>query len=206
MDDVIGFIIVFVIFVLGPLLDQMRRSKQPPPPPPRQRQVPRPQPRVAYPQPTQESKPRPEYTQPHGTTTGDDERQQASTMVPAELWEILTGEKRPSPLPQPLPPDAELEEAADEEANTVEDVTVEVRRGRMEEAISLEELPRRAPPVVVSMETTPDPKRRHAQFHEKIADVATVQSTAPHEWLSTPAELRRAFVLQTILGPPKSLE
>ncbi|MGH7466369.1 MAG: hypothetical protein ACRENP_00135 [Longimicrobiales bacterium] len=201
MDDFLGYILLFVIFVLGPILDQARRKKQQPPP--RQRpglpgaddarsaQIPRPR---------------------QATGRSEVEEESATTMLPDELWEVLTGQPRPRPAPQPVPaPDVELEEVNLEEARYREDVEVETRRSR-EEAVSLEEIPRFEAPVVVSMESLPLPPRaRHAAFHEKLRTVAEPVATAPFRNLARPQlrgrqHLRNAVLYQAVLGPPKALE
>jgi hypothetical protein len=89
-----------------------------------------------------------------------------------------------------------------------EDVTVETRRSRFEEAVSMETVPRRDYPVVVSMEEVPDPKKRHTAFHQKISiETAPTVSRGPRpRFISTPAELKHAMLMQVVLGPPKALE
>src|SRR5687767_12109290 len=143
MDDFVGAIIVFVIFILGPLIENMRKKQQRPPPPQQ------PRPRVDY---------DPEKTkriEVPGAPTAELPRTQersAEDMVPSELWEILTGQQRPQPMPVPRAPapDVEDEEIGDEEAIVLEDVSVETRRSRFEEAVSLETMPVRYEPNVVS--------------------------------------------------------
>lgn len=192
MDDLIGFIIFAVIFILGPILEQMRKNKQPPP---QQRKPPQ---RVVF----EPQKP----GQQQRVATPEDK---AAAMVPDELWEMLTGAPKPKPrtVPAPLPPDVEEEELEDEEFEDeeeyVETVAAEATR---EEAVSLEELPRRYEPLVVSMETQPDPRARHAAFHRKIDEEVAVAESTAKAWIGSAQDLRRAFVLQTILDRPKGLD
>jgi hypothetical protein len=202
MDDFVGAIIIFVIFILGPLIENMRKKQQRPPPPPQ------PRPRVDYdPEKTKriEVPGAPTAEQP-GTQV-----RSAEDMVPSELWEILTGQQRPQPTPVPRAPapDVEDEEIGYEEAIVLEDVSAETRRSRFEEAVSLETMPVRYEPNVVSLETTPDPKKRHLAFHQKV-DQPPLEALAARRirplHFTTAADLRRAIVIQTILGPPKALE
>ena len=148
----------------------------------------------------------------------------AAGMVPDDLWEILTGQKRPPVLttPQPTPPvearkqpwdvvydPDEEEEEADEEAGFVEDINVEVRRARVE-AQSLETLERHPAPVIISLEDNiPTAAQRHQAFHKKIVvAVPEVEKRArrPRISFSSRSELQRAFLLQEVLGKPKGLE
>ena len=209
MEDFIGAILVFIVFVLGPILEQMRKKGQrrPPGPPPQQqrRPLPRPPESARIPQSSREAPPRVATQEPVATRT---EEVSAAEMLPDELWEILTGQPKPRPVPPPPAPDVEDEETADEELITAEDVTIETRRSRFEEAVSVEAPPPREYPVVVSMEEVPDPRKRHAAFHEKIQQtaIATPARMAIPRYFSTPADLRRAIIMQVVLGPPKALE
>ena len=76
----------------------------------------------------------------------------------------------------------------------------------MQEIVVPEAIVQRVEPVVVSMETIPDPRQRHIDFHNKIAQPAAATAAPTAQWLSSPGELRRAFIVHTILGPPKGLE
>ena len=208
MEDFIGAILVFIVFVLGPILEQMRKKGQRPgPPPPQQRRpLPRPPESARIPQPSREAPPsRVATPEPVANRTED---VSAAEMLPDELWEILTGQPKPRSAPPPPAPDVEDEETADEELITAEDVTIETRRSRFEEAASIEAPPPREYPVVVSMEDVPDPRKRHAAFHEKIQQTslpAAARIVSPR-YFSTPADLRRAIIMQVVLGPPKALE
>ena len=153
-------------------------------------------------------------------------------MVPDELWEILTGQKRP-PVQQPTPvppspldtraekrpswdvvydPELEEDEEAEVEVIAAEDVNVETRRYRVE-AQSLETLERHPAPVVISLEENiPTTAVRHAAFHQKVSqpDVAIVQLPERRRPrlidLSNRSEIQRAFLLSEVFGKPKGLE
>jgi hypothetical protein len=208
LDELIGFIFFVLVFLAGPIIEHLRRKQQPPPPqrrpmPPQQR--PLPQPRV------EDARTRaPQAKQPVEASRSED--MSAAAMLPDELWEILTGQPKPGSRPTAPPaPDVEDEFVEDEEALVREDVTVETRRRTYEEAVSLEELPRREVPEVVSMEgPPPSPRVRHAAFHAKVgADpapqiAAALRPELPE--LRRLGELRKAVLAHTILGPPKALE
>ena len=214
MEDLFP-LLMFLIFILGPIFEGIARSKkkgqQPPPP---QRRVP----------PPQSSR-----TEEIGTRSRVEE--DASTMVPDELWEILTGQKRP-PVQQPTPvppspldtraekrpswdvvydPELEEDEEAEVEVVAVEDVNVETRRARVE-AQSLETLERHSVPVVVSLEDNiPTTAVRHAAFHDKVmaaqaVPVVEVRRRRTMLDLSNRSDLQRAFLLVEVLGKPKGLE
>jgi hypothetical protein len=199
--------------VLGPLLEGLKRKNKQPPPR-QQRPLP---PRAPQRQlPTESSRTEEVATRPRD--------ENAAGMVPDDLWEILTGQKRPPVLTtpqQPPPVEArkqpwdvvydpdEEDEEADEEAGYVEDVNVEVRRARVE-AQSLETLERHPEPVIISLEDNiPTAAQRHQAFHKKIVvAVPEVEKKGrrPRISFSSRSELQRAFLLQEVLGKPKGLE
>ncbi|HET9438561.1 MAG TPA: hypothetical protein VFO52_00235 [Longimicrobiales bacterium] len=218
MDDLFP-IILFIIFFLAPLIEGLRKKNKNQPPPTQRRTPPRvPQQRLP-----QQQLPRPSRTEEVSSKPRQEES--AAAMVPDDLWEILTGQKRPPVLttPQPLPqegkprpgwdvvydPDEEAEEA-DEESLIREDVDVELRRTRRE-PVSLETYERHPEPVIISLEENiPTTAQRHAAFHEKVAASrpAEVEGRAVTRklGLTNRAELQRAFLLQEVLGKPKGLE
>lgn len=212
MDDLFPLLMV-LIFVLGPIIEGLKRKNRRPPPPP-QRRVP---PSSAPPQRSR--------TEEISTTRprGDES---AATMVPDDLWEILTGQPRsPAPTAPPIPPrqperrpawdvgyDAELEadEELEEELVGLEDVNVETRRARVE-AQSLETIGRHPEPVVISLEDNiPTTAQRHAEFHQRITVAPPVVEVEPRRKplfdLKNRSELQRAFLAQEVFGKPKSLE
>ena len=214
MDDLFP-LLMFLIFVLGPILEGLKRKNKQPPPPPTQRRVP---PRAPQQQlPTQPSRTEEVANRPREET--------AATMVPDDLWEILTGQKRPPVLttPQPAPPveakrpawdvvddPDEEEEEVDEEALIREDVNIEQRRTRRE-AVTLETMERHPAPVIISLEENiPTVAQRHAAFHERVT-AKPVEPALPVRRkrrldLGSRSELQRAFLLQEVLGRPKGLE
>jgi hypothetical protein len=214
MDDLFP-LLMLLIFVLGPILEGLKRKNKQPPPPAQRRMPPRAAERQLPPAPsrTEEVSSRPR-------------EENAATMVPDDLWEILTGQKRPPVLttPQPAPPvetkrsswdvvydPDEEEEEADEEVLVVEDVNVETRRARGEPR-SLETLDRHPQPVVISLEENlPTVAQRHEAFHKKITmpvppPTPTPTPKRPFLSFSDRAELQRAFLMQEVLGRPKGLD
>lgn len=111
---------------------------------------------------------------------------------------------------------AEPEAYRDEDAEVVEtlraqtrDVQAEIDAARRRhEGIRAE---REYAVQVVSLETEPPSDRvRHRRFHEKLEATQTVAevptSLAAGLGLGTPRDIRRAFVMHEVLGPPKALE
>jgi hypothetical protein len=212
MEDLFP-LLLFLIFVLAPIIEGLkRRNKNQQPPRPPQRRVPAP------PQQQQRSR-----TEEVARRPRVDEN--ASTMVPDELWEILTGQRRPTatiPAPPPVEKktswdigyDSELEEDEEAEAENVvlEDVNVETRRARVE-AQSLETITRHPEPVIISLEdNVQTAAARHAAFHQRAAAAppVAVVITPPRRKrlfdLNNRSELQRAILLHEILGKPKGLE
>lgn len=215
MDDLFP-LLLFLIFILAPLIEQIRKKGRPPQQrPPTQRPLPGPPPAR-----------RSETEEVSGKSADS-----ASVMIPDDLWQILTGERRPpaqsQPAPAPpkqpwdvvyVPPPEEAE--ADEEALVTEDVNVETRRSSRE-IESYEEARRRPapqtleqPPVIVSLEQEilPAPAR-HVAFHERLAASADLATSVPQRPAAAPllpfgdpGELRRAFILQEVLGRPRGLD
>ena len=211
MDELFP-LLMFIIFILGPIIEALTKKKrgQQPPPPPQRR------PPIERPSRTEE------------ISTRSRVEEDASAMVPDELWEILTGQRRaptaqlpPSPLDtraEKRPswdvvydPELEEDEEAELEVGPVEDVNVETRRQRVE-AQSLETIGRHPAPVVISLEDDiPTTAVRHTAFHERVM---AAQSTPIVEIKQRKAlldfrnrsELQRAFLLVEVLNKPKCLE
>jgi hypothetical protein len=207
-------VFLLLVFVLGPILEQMKKKEQEKK---RQQQLPPERP-VALPRSSTEeisSKP----------------RDSAAGMVPDDLWAVLTGEQRPAAqVPAPLPETTKQrpwdvvyippEDTDNEEDVSAEDVNVEVRRSSRD-AVQREHAARHKPvealslevttPHIISLETPlPSAAARHTAFHQKIDRKTDVISARPTRKevlaLATRAELKRAFVLQEILGKPRGLE
>lgn len=129
----------------------------------------------------------------------------ASDMVPEDLWEILTGERRPSatgtrePTPEPAYDEVEAEPwSAEPEWAPERDVAPE--------PVSLEYM---GPEAYSLEQPLPPPEVRHARFHE-IIDAIEVEVPAKQSSLlrslTRQTGLRDAVLLSEILGPPKGLE
>jgi hypothetical protein len=225
-----GFLIFLFIFFVLPLLQRILgggKQQQPPGGRPGQR----PPARVPPPQrrPLPDARERtPTATQPSPASrpsaeTSDADR--AAQLIPAELWEILTGERR-MPAPQrPVPPtpspEADLDEelAQDEEAAAARSAVDEDRAAaellrRRERDTERDRLVVRAPVQIVSLETEPlaEPAR-HAAFHREVATLpaaVVARQTRPRPALlpslDNRTDLMRAIVLQEVLGRPKGLD
>ena len=217
MDDLFG-IILFLIFVLAPIIEGIRKQgkgRQPPQRPPSR--LPDARPRM------------PELPQRSQTEeVSGKARDAASVLIPDDLWTILTGEQRPPVLTTPptAPPRKRLEtvyippeEAEDEEAVAAEDVNVELAR-TSREAVQLEHARRHKPEVAISLEVEPEivsletglpsGKARHAAFHDKLIQsepaAAAARARTSKMKFTDPVEIRRMFILQEVLGKPRGLE
>jgi hypothetical protein len=182
VDDL--FTLLIIVMFVAPLIERIfkgaRGQQQQPQRRPPQRTLPRP--------PQQRS---PGETVESATTTAEPvATRDASDIIPGELWEILTGQKRPEPPPPPQPiqrpapppvqrpapvvrrpPQPALEEDEEEVAASVRRRSFDVDYG--DEDASARELEKRRaralekarrvehrPPVVVSLETEPLPEPR----------------------------------------------
>jgi hypothetical protein len=150
----------------------------------------------------------------------------ASDMIPDELWQILTGQPRPParprPVPVPVPDEADEDEELipDEESLLVPEVSTEDRdaaeliKRRRAEVARRERGPDIYRPKVVSLEREPLPTAaRHAAFHVKHDPqaAAKVLHREPPPGLARimgtdAGALRRAIILNEVLGRPKGLE
>ena len=219
-------LLLIIVFIVAPLIERLLKAgkgaQQPPEPGPQQRippqqRVPQPRPQPRLPQQRQESAGR-----------SDDA---AADMLPDDLWEILTGERRtpraPAPVPEVEPEDIDerypveaypdealsLEEAALEQpsergwmSRLPDDTAVVVSPEAYERPLPVRDLPR-----VVSMEALEfDTEKRHDRFHQRLETLkpaAVVRRPAPSLYRFTSDEdVRRAIVMSEILGPPKGLE
>ncbi|HUF51913.1 MAG TPA: hypothetical protein VMN60_13905 [Longimicrobiales bacterium] len=171
-------------------------TAEPEPPPP-----PRPQPQRPVPQ-----RPAPQRT---GTARPLPSSQRRSEPAP------YRAPPPPLPVPQRQRPTRYRDEAAaDEEYVASRPMPAPERFERVEYAPQdyVREIPKRAAPAIVSMETPLESDAvRHGRFHDRRAGLdapATVQLGPQHIriGLDSTAELRRAIIIREILGPPKSLE
>lgn len=222
-----GFLIFLFIFFVLPLLQRIlgggkqrqppggRPGQRPPPrmPPPQRR--PLPDARERLPTPAD----RPAARRPQAEATDD----RAAELIPADLWEILTGERRAPPPQRTLPPspeadvDEELardEEAAPARASTDEDSAAAELLRRRERETARDRMAVREPVQIISLETEPLPEpARHAAFHRDVAALppaAVARQTRPRPAmlpaLDNRTDLMRAIVLQEVLGRPKGLD
>ena len=155
----------------------------------------------------------------------------AADMIPADLWEVLTGERRSTP------PSEEPSWQDDEEPwmqAPAEEVPDELDVGDDEsfpwarehdDVQDLKDLPDLEPeatetvaphhgiPQVVSLETPPPPPEvRHRRFHEKYDTAPLPAAPVPPGGLVGDLRsglrgqgLRRTVILAEILGPPKGM-
>jgi hypothetical protein len=222
VDDIF-YLLLFLFFVLSPLLEGLRKKqqqKQQPPTrrPPELERDGAPAGRDVDVLPPRQAAPR-HAPAPTGEGRADD-------MVPDDLWEFLTGEKRrpgaPAP-PQHAPEPAEegvfegwsgVPEWEEEHEDAYQDDWVE----------PVDERPVHEPfdrphPIIVSLETPPPPPdSRRAAFHERLAARTGVPPQAlpgrpprqptPRQGLrlGDVESLRQAIILREVLGPPKGLE
>jgi hypothetical protein len=152
----------------------------------------------------------------------------ASDMIPEDLWEILTGQRR-APVPAP-PPEPSWEEEEDDDgarlfpretpppvvlAPSREDREAADLIRRRSEAVAMRERGlQQYRPKVLSLETEPlSAEARHTAFHAKheAQAPATVLQRGRQRGIGrfTGVEsggLRRAIILREVLGPPKALE
>jgi hypothetical protein len=160
----------------------------------------------------------------HRAETRDDA---AAEMLPDDLWEILTGERRRPQRPPPQrAPDPVLEEgfSLEESYSLEEEESLEVQpSGEWTSAPPepVEVVPSSEPyirpnplrPVakVVSLEEIDfDYEQRHDEFHDKLDSLggpARVKRPAPSTYrFRNDEDLRRSIVMAEILGTPRGLE
>lgn len=222
-------ILLIIVFIVAPLIERLLKAgKQNQQPPPRMPQGQRPQlPREELPEEWEQEEawqPEPEPVR-HRAETRDDP---AAEMLPDDLWEILTGERRPPQRPtQQRPPEeaTPIEETLSLEAESLEEEgSLEVQpSGRWTSTppvpveVTLPPEPyirpnplRPAPKVVSLEELTFDPEQRHDEFHDRLDSLsgpARVKRQAPSTYrFRNDEDLRRAIVMAEILGTPRGLE
>lgn len=174
MDPALLFII---IFILAPIIERLLKAGRQRPPgedTPQERRPPRRMPEQRRPLPWEEE-PRPRG--PMGTEE-EEEGVSAAEMLPDDLWEILTGEKRQRPAPEPPRTQPPVETPAPYREREVEarrepaDLPPPVPRTsraeppappqpagarRTRERVDLRE--RRLPPVEIRRQPTPEERR-----------------------------------------------
>jgi hypothetical protein len=219
-------LILIIVFILAPLIERLLKAgkgAQLPPEPRPQQRIP-PQQRVPQPRPQQR------LPQQREGTAGRSE-EAAADMLPDDLWEILTGERRtpraPVPAPEMEPEDIDEQypvEAYPDEAQSLEEAALEQPspRGWLSKYPEQTEvvlgpeaferpIPEREVPQVVSLEQLSfDSEKRHDRFHQRLETLkpaAKVRRPAPSLYrFRDDEDVRRSIVMSEILGPPKGLE
>jgi hypothetical protein len=209
-------IILFFVFIVLPLIERAMKKRQPPQPP--EQQQPRPLPH-----------PEERAARERAGLPGRAERpESAADMVPDDLWEILTGERRPgAPLPQPRPQEhapPEPERGADEWFSHIEPESEDIGEEEFyTDAIGLdaeeewERLGRERQRAVHSVEhAAPHVPLTARERATRMRVLSAEAERGPIRVRPGPMlgrlrlrerdELRRALVLKEILGRPKGLE
>jgi hypothetical protein len=182
VDPTILFIIIFLLAPLVERLLKARRQQQSGDDEPvRGRPGQRPLPRERPSRPWEESGAEPQVRAPAG------EEISAAEMLPDDLWEILTGEKRQRPAPEPPRPEPPLPEREREEsvARRQEPVVAPAPR-------PIENLPRRPEPAT---STTAAGRRRAreqgSQRERRLPPVETRRLPPVEERRLPPVRMRR---------------
>lgn len=146
----------------------------------------------------------------------------ASEMVPDDLWEVLTGERRSR---SPAPEREEAEPSWSEDSVAVQDGLGEMAETDWvatpwdeepdddEGPVSLEVI---GPEAVSLEQPLQDPEERHRDFHDKMDSLIEATSIGSggsrpdpagplRAALQDPSEVRQAVLLSEILGPPAGL-
>jgi hypothetical protein len=217
------FVLLIIVFIVAPLIERMLKAKKGTQPPPEQR----PQQRMPHQRMPPQRLPPPQREQEPVSARRAGGEDAAADMLPDDLWEILTGERRPArpPVPQEEPRDERypVEDYPEEAESLEEAVSFERPAGEWasqapeETAIVIppdpyvRPLPRRDVPRVVSLEDLViDGGKRHERFHHRLDTTrgpARVRRPAPSPYRFTgSADLRRAVIMSEVLGTPKGLE
>lgn len=240
MDFDAGLLIFLFIFFVLPLIQRVLGGKKVPPadgqPGPHGRGVPPRQPQNRVPLPDGSRIGTPERSADDEPARAQAER--AADLIPDDLWQILTGERRsPAPVQRQRAPVPEVEEGAGwgtdvEEVWEPEETAARVPEPYEAEPSYQESGPYEAPWHRQDEETAPPPPitrepepttRTESMAAPAPAPPADAYAIAParsplRQWLpheqrhrlprsfGTRAELKRAFVLREVLGPPKALE
>ena len=212
MDD-LGQIIFVVLFILFGLISSSKKKKGPPKPGTRARQVPR---DAARPSGAAQNRSREQEAAPVGTDlpiqpegpSVSDRMLRPKAALADELLVLLKGQTEPESEAAATLPEV------DDEAQSLE--TLEPAGQESHERFSeryVEEIPIRRPYAL----TDPTAARPYAiqetpaERPYLIEEVTTARPYAVHETFKkrkrlTRRELRHAFVMREVLGPPKALE
>ena len=220
-----GLFLVFVIIaMIARAIEAMAKGKQQPPE--QQRPLPRPQQRPRHDQVPADT------TEDAAAAMIPDDLWEILTGRPKPQPSRPLPAPTPAPTPAPAPMQTYegVEADVDEEIGVYDVVQNEVaeyeRRRRLEDAqrrLERRQLRERrlreremysadkAPKVYSLEQPLPSAVARHAAFHAKIDDAPAVDKRhdsrrSAREWLFTGDDMKRAIVLQEVLGPPKGLE
>lgn len=226
--DEFFWIIVFILFIVAPMLERVMKGGTRPPP---GGQLPR--------RPGQQQQRMPPGQRPRlpdAAGAGSPQERTSTTaadVLPPELWELLTGQKPPARTSPPIPPPEESswDEEGDRDeleatrtaqslpapvSNDEDRQVADLLRRRDREARQVQRY-ERVLPQVVSMERAPlSAAARHKQFHERLdrlKPAPAMQAPEPARSIvgdilrdGSSTDIRRAMIMQEILGTPKSLE
>ncbi len=207
------FEILFILFfILIPVLEGIRKGRQ------RRESPDIEEPRQNRPRapgrPTTVERPQPGPPR----TQREPEPVEAADMVPDDLWEILTGERRERPVPAEAtePEDAPWIEEPRWEPD--EEVFADERfepapweEYRDETRLELPGVPTVADEAVkaaaAAIESVQPPRPRRASLREVVETPRATRRASPLiRSLQRPEGLRQAVLLREILGPPKGLD
>jgi hypothetical protein len=158
------FLLLVIVFIVAPLIERLLKAgrqdqsqlppRRPQRPPPMQRPREEPQPRVVI--------------------RREDDEDAAVAMLPDDLWEILTGEKRTPALPPEPVAEAEEYETYDEHFGTEAETLEQTSAG---EWISLPPEPEPAPPTR-AQPTVPAPRPSGWQDYKQERDRVAARRSA----------------------------
>jgi hypothetical protein len=194
-------LLIILVFIVIPIVDGIQKQRQ----------------KSRGPGNGGEGRPEPGRPDPPG-----EEPQSAADMVPADLWELLTGEKRPGQGSESgegeaswPAGEAEAEGIADWRPSDRWPVEEETVSAEYDEPVSAEyESPAYSPeapvPETSYMERlVPSPEQRHREFHALIdapREARGRRASPLIRALRSREGLKQAVLFKEILGTPKGLE
>ncbi|HWV56551.1 MAG TPA: hypothetical protein VNZ57_03690 [Longimicrobiales bacterium] len=208
MDDFI-YVVMFILFVVAPILERVRKGQRGGPTEPRRRE------RTAEVGNGHEE-PRIEVPADATSRGSAQEAEEATSVIPDDLWELLTGERRQS-ASRPAPEEATYESQDVEPSHTEsydEDAIAVAERG-YDDARDAE-----PGPVLVPAEPEPLAAGQFERWRPaRVAPRRDPRLATPADPIPAPRprqraplalkdmdDLRRAVVLREVLGPPRGLE
>jgi hypothetical protein len=230
-------ILLIIVFIVAPLIERLLKAgkQNPQLPPPQQRIPQRPRQRLPHEQQPEEWE-QDEQEQQAGGYRAESRGDPAAEMLPDDLWEILTGERRPRPGPRPAPGASlprEFDYTQEEEGQSLEGRSLEdegllqtpsevqssgewsTEPATLEVVLPAEPYirpnPVRLAPKVVSLEEIDfDYDQRHDEFHDMLDSLdgpARVKRPALSPYrFKSNSDLRRSIVMAEVLGKPRGLE